>query len=174
MIFMNAPDRLATAPEKHTFVVEWRDGFRIGIAQVDAEHRHLFSLVKGLDAASIDDTLGELLDYVDTHFTHEQDAMQSSGYPDFRRHLALHEQFSTQVADFLSRGSGRSEDGVPELRRFLNQWLVGHILTHDLRFGRWYEEHARRESEPMPLQSTPKVGWFDRPPGRSRSSPSVG
>jgi hemerythrin len=166
MIFMNAPDRLATAPEKHTFVVEWRDGFRIGIAQVDAEHRHLFTLVKGLNAANIDDTLGELLDYVVTHFTHEQDAMESSGYPDFRQHLALHEQFSTQVADFLSGGSAWSEDRVQELRRFLNKWLVGHILTHDLRFGRWYAEHARHPSQPMPLQPKPKAGWFDRLLGR--------
>jgi hemerythrin len=151
------------------FVVEWRDGFRIGVDQVDAEHRHLFVLVKSLNLATVQDTLGELLDYVVTHFTHEQDLMESSGYPDFRHHLELHEQFSTQVADFLSSSSEWSEDRIQELRKFLNKWLVGHILTHDLRFGRWYLEHGRPTA---PINRVvfnapkPKVGWFDRFLGR--------
>jgi hemerythrin len=159
---MNAPAK------QHQFVVEWRDGFKIGIAQVDAEHRHLFSLVKSLNAANIDDTLGELLDYVVTHFTHEQDAMESSSFPDFRQHLGLHEQFSVQVADFLSTSSDWDDERVQELRKFLNKWLVGHILTHDLRFGRWFQEHGQHpNSQPVPLQAKPKVGWFDRFLGRS-------
>lgn len=166
---MHAPDRhiLAHTPEKHQFVVEWRDGFKIGIAQVDAEHRHLFTLVKSLNAANIDDTLGELLDYVVTHFTHEQDAMESSGYPDFRQHLALHEQFSSQVAEFLSASAAWDDDRVQELRKFLNKWLVGHILTHDLRFGRWYQDHGRQpQVHAMAPNQRPKVGWFDRFLGR--------
>jgi hemerythrin len=165
---MNAPDHLAIAPEKHMFVVEWRDGFKIGVAQVDAEHRHLFTLVKSLSTANVNDTLGELLDYVVTHFTHEQELMESSGYPDFRQHLALHEQFSAQVADFLSAASAWDEERIQDLRRFLNKWLVGHILTHDLRFGRWYQDHARTlpYSQPAPLRAAQKVGWFDKLLGR--------
>lgn len=161
------------APERHLhqgFVVEWRDGFKIGVPQVDAEHRHLFTLVKSLSAMNVDATLGELLDYVVTHFTNEQELMESSGFPDFRQHLALHEQFSSQVADFLSSGSEWDEARIQELRKFLNKWLVGHILTHDLRFGRWYAEHAKAQqpSRPAPLQGAqkPKVGWFDRFLGR--------
>jgi hemerythrin len=44
------------------FVVEWRDGFKVGISQVDAEHRHLFTLIKALNLDNVDDTLNELLD----------------------------------------------------------------------------------------------------------------
>ncbi len=167
---MNAPDRhvaAQAAAKPHQFVVEWRDGFRIGIAQVDAEHRHLFTLVKSLNAANIDDTLGELLDYVVTHFTHEQEAMESSGFPDFRQHLGLHEQFSAQVADFLSASSEWDDERVQELRKFLNKWLVGHILTHDLRFGRWFQEHGKQAAaQPVSVLAKPKVGWFDRFLGR--------
>jgi hemerythrin len=153
------------APDKHLFVVEWRDGFRIGVAQVDAEHRHLFTLVKDLDVSNVDETLGELLDYVVTHFTHEQELMESSGFPDFRQHLGLHEQFSAQVADFLSADTQWDEVRIHELRRFLNKWLVGHILTHDLRFGRWYHEHRQPITQAAPLQAA-RVGWFDRFLGR--------
>ena len=33
-------------PRKAPFVVEWRDGFKINVPQVDSEHQHLFALVK--------------------------------------------------------------------------------------------------------------------------------
>ncbi len=153
-------------PAHHgTFVVEWREGFKIGLPQIDAEHRHLFTLVKSLSYDNVDATLGELLDYVVTHFSNEQALMESSGFPDFHQHLALHEAFSSQVADFLSSNSDWSEERIQDLRRFLNKWLVGHILTHDLRFGRWFTEHQK--APPAPVSAPrPKVGWFDRLLGR--------
>lgn len=126
---------------KAPYVIEWRDGFKIGVAQVDQEHRHLFTLVRALNLASVDQTVDELLEYVVTHFTNEQELMEKSGYPAFEQHLRLHEEFASQVADFLGNGSDWTEDRVQELRRFLNKWLIGHIMTHDLRFGKWLSDH---------------------------------
>jgi hemerythrin len=123
------------------FVVEWRDGFRINIAQVDDEHRQLFALIKALNIESIDRTLEELLDYVVTHFSNEQALMEQSGYPAFEDHLKLHEAFGAFVGEFLGGADTWTEDRVQELRRFLNKWLIGHILTHDVRFGKWHASH---------------------------------
>lgn len=133
------------SPSPHQpFVVEWRDGFKVKIAEVDAEHEHLFKLIKALNLASVEKTVEELLDYVVVHFSNEQALMEKSGYPAFEQHLKLHEDFASRVADFLGNGDAWTEERVQDLRRFLNKWLVGHILTHDLRFGKWYEEHARQ------------------------------
>ncbi len=127
---------------KHApFVIEWRKGFEVNIPQVDEEHRHLFTLVKALNLESVQQTVEELLDYVVVHFSNEQELMEKSGYPAFEQHLKLHEDFAAHVADFLGNGQDWSEERVQELRRFLNKWLIGHIMTHDLRFGRWYAEH---------------------------------
>ena len=41
-----------------------------------------------------------------------------------------------------------------ELCRFLNKWLVGHIMTHDLRFGKWYVEHVAPIAAVEPQQAT--------------------
>ena len=111
-------------------------------------------------------TLDELLTYVVTHFSHEQQLMESSGYPAFAEHLKLHEQFSVTVADFLGAGERWSEDRVETLRRFLNRWLIGHIMTHDLRFGNWYRDHHAPAvappavaPPPVPVAAeSPKVG----------------
>lgn len=124
------------------FVIEWRQGFKVNIDQVDAEHQHLFTLVKALNLDSVQQTVEELLDYVVVHFSNEQDLMEKSGYPAFEQHLKLHEDFAGHVAEFLGSGDPWTEERVQELRRFLNKWLVGHIMTHDLRFGKWYAEHV--------------------------------
>jgi hemerythrin len=147
--------------KKTPYVIEWRDGFKIGVAQVDQEHRHLFTLVRALNLASVDQTVEELLDYVVTHFSNEQDLMEKSGYPAFEQHLKLHEEFAAQVADFLGSDIAWSEERVQELRRFLNKWLIGHIMTHDLRFGKW--QASRTAIAPPVVKSTSGLrGFFAR------------
>ena len=150
-----------------SFVVEWREGFRTGIEQIDAEHRQLFAMVKRLDAANVKQMMDDVVDYVVTPFTHEEELMERSGYPGLQRHVEMHETLATRVSEFLVGGAGWSEQRVQEFRTFLNKWLVGHILTHDLRFGRWFQEHGRQAGmQPVPVQAKPKVGWFDRFLGR--------
>lgn len=144
-----------TLTKKQPYVIEWRDGFKIGIAQVDQEHRHLFTLVRALNLDSADQTVEELLDYVVTHFSNEQDLMERSGYPGFDEHLKLHEAFAAEVADFLGDGREWDEERVQELRRFLNKWLIGHIMTHDLRFGRWQAAHTAGVSPAARVASKP-------------------
>jgi len=148
-----------TAPKRAPFVIEWRDGFKIGVDQVDQEHRQLFTLVRALNLESVDHTVDELLNYVVTHFSNEQALMEKNGYPAFEQHLKLHEEFAAQVADFLGSDQAWTEERVQELRKFLNKWLIGHIMTHDLRFGKWLT------SQPLPSaqqvhQAAPKPGGF--------------
>ncbi|MDO8285062.1 MAG: hemerythrin family protein [Rhodoferax sp.] len=131
----------ALAVHKAPFAVEWREGFRIGIDQLDREHRHLFTLVLALDLGTVEQTVEQLLDYVVTHFSNEQEAMESSGYPALEQHLRLHEQFASRIADFLMPANGWTEERVQDLRRFLNKWLISHIMTHDMRFGKWFAAH---------------------------------
>lgn len=163
-----------TEPRTTPYVIEWREGFGIGIPLVDQEHRHLFALVKSLNVDTVERTVDELLEYVVTHFTNEQALMERSRYPAFEQHLRLHEEFGASVADFLANGESWDEERVQKLRRFLNKWLIGHIMTHDLRFGRWYAEHrahvaavARTAPAPAaPVAASRPRGWFARLFGR--------
>jgi hemerythrin len=152
----------ATDPGSHgCFVVEWREGFRTGIDEIDAEHRQLFAMVKRLDASNVKAMMNDVVEYVVTHFTHEEALMERSGYPGLQRHVEMHEGLATRVSEFLVGGAAWSEHRVQELRTFLNKWLVGHILTHDLHFGRWY--HAKGPTtQPLPLPEDPGSSLFGR------------
>ena len=157
---------METTAKKPPFVIEWREGFKIKIAQVDQEHKHLFSLVKALELETVESTVEALLDYVVIHFSNEQALMERSGYPAFEQHLKLHEEFAAQVADFLGCGEPWTQDRVQDLRRFLNKWLIGHIMTHDLRFGNWYGEHLPLATAPVaapaPVVAGAQRGFFAR------------
>ena len=96
-----------------------------------------------------------------THFTHEEALMEASGYPGLQQHVELHEKLAGQVSAFLVSGIDWPEERVRQLRSFLNKWLVAHIITHDLHFGRWY--HARVPiTEPVPLPEEPSASLFAR------------
>ena len=142
------------------YVIKWRDGFKVNIAQVDQEHEHLFDLIKALDLQSAEQTVEDLLDYVVTHFSNEQELMEKSGFPAYEQHLKLHEEFSGQVADFLGNGEQWSEDRIKELRRFLNKWLIGHIMTHDMRFGKWYAQRSVQAAAIVPPQAPKEPQGF--------------
>lgn len=143
------------------YVIGWRDAFKVDIPQIDQEHHRLFDLVAALDIRDMKKTVDELVDYVVTHFSNEQELMERSGYPDFGAHLKLHEGFGAYIADFLGDGESWTESKVQELRRFLNKWLVGHILTHDRRFSRWYAEHHGANA-PMVQATMHKRGLLAR------------
>jgi len=150
-------------PGQGGFVVEWREGFRTGIAHLDDEHRGLFALVKRLAPDNVKVVMGDLAEYVVTHFTNEQALMQGCGYPGFQEHVELHEELAGQVSGFLVAGTSWSEERVQALRSFLNKWLVGHILTHDLAFGRWYHARAHAPAtRPAPVDEDPPPSLFGR------------
>ena len=135
---------MAEAPKqaKSADAIEWREGFKIGVSQADLEHRHLFELVQALNLACVQDGVAELMEGVASHFSSEQDLMEKSGYPALEQHVELHREFAAQVHDFLAAVQVWSEDHVQELRHFLDKWMIGHIMTHDLRFGLWTERNG--------------------------------
>jgi hemerythrin len=152
------------ATQRAPFVITWRDGFKINIPTTDAEHRHLFTLIAALNLQTVDRTVEELLDYVVIHFSNDHELMESSAYPAYGEHLKLHEEFGAQVAEFLASGEHWSDDRVRDLRRFLNKWLIGHIMTHGMRFGKWYEKQRAPKviATPVAQPSQAHKGFFAR------------
>ena len=155
---------MAQNASPNMYIVKWRDGFKVGLDRVDSQHKQLFHLVMSLHIDSIESTLDALLDYVVEHFGTEQELMEQSGYPDYSTHLKSHEEFAESVADFLGSGETWSETRLARLRRFLNKWLIRHIMVQDLRFGRWYQQNANKQQTITVDSSaqTEKVGWLSR------------
>jgi hemerythrin len=126
------------------FVSEWRDSLAVGDAQIDTEHRRLFVLVKQLDLDHLDQSVQDLKEYVLVHFRNEQELMIFTQYPRLSAHIDLHENFKQTIDRLWLSKAPWTEQRVMDLKRFLNEWLIGHIGVHDQHFGNW-----RKSAQPQ-------------------------
>ena len=125
-----------------TQFVTWNDTWLVGVQEVDAQHKHLVSLLNQLHEAMVQghgkDVLGGILDslvrYTQVHFAAEERMMEQSKYPDLVNHKREHEALTQKVLDFQKNfATGRVAMGI-EVLQFLSSWLQGHIRGTDKKY----------------------------------------
>lgn len=126
-------------------LLEWRDDFRIGIDEVDHEHRELIGLINDLHAAlgeersgeRVEEFLGEIFAHISAHFALEEKAMRARAYDAFAEHKADHERLLDDIRDIMDE---QAEVGVLDEQAFaarLADWFGAHFRTHDARLHRF-------------------------------------
>lgn len=123
---------------------EFTKDLETGSLIIDGEHRELLQAVnKLLDAcgegkgrAHMNETIKFLNDYVDRHFSHEEQLQKQSGYPGYAPHRAFHEKYKQTLREITS---GISETGpsFTELAKLNGHisLLITHIRTEDKKLG---------------------------------------
>lgn len=136
---------------------DWSDDFRVGVDDIDEQHRTLFALVHALwdavlgapGAQPLDAVFRQLENYTLKHFRDEEMLMAAAGYPDFAEHRRTHARFARVVAETKARYLAGDLPG-PETLYFFNNWLVNHIQKDDQRAADFY------------LERLPPRSWFER------------
>lgn len=126
-------------------LLEWRDEFRIGIAEVDHEHKTLIDLINrlheslGADRAAerVEAFLGEIFARIAAHFALEEKDMQARGYPERPAHKADHEQLLDDLRDIMDEVNDRGVLDDAALSQRLAAWFGDHFRSHDVRFHRF-------------------------------------
>ena len=133
--------------------IEWKDSYRIGIEQIDEDHRHLVNLINELHAGisrhvshvrlpgiideleALIDVLDALIDYATGHFALEEDCMREHEYPGYEEMKQAHGEF-LRMAERLRR---RFDEGrgisARQILDSLKEWLETHVLGLDQQFG---------------------------------------
>ncbi len=125
----------------------WSTEFSVGDPQLDADHRTLFAIAAMLEdapspapATLIVGVLDALSAYVIGHFEREEYHMAELGFPELDSHREHHTQLVQRLNAFRARYFADPKRlDAPELRRFLRQWLINHVLHEDMKY-RWFEE----------------------------------
>lgn len=107
---------------------------------IDGEHRELIEAVNRLlDACSqgkgrafMDETIRFLNNYVDKHFSHEEQLQKKSGYPSLEAHRAFHEKYKQTLKEITSQISAAGPT-ITELGKLNGHIgvLITHISTED-------------------------------------------
>ncbi len=133
--------------------IEWDDTLATGIADIDDQHRELFSRFNALLAAcnqgrgrdEVLKTLTFLDDYIRRHFRDEETMQLSSGFPDYPAHRAQHLEFIAKTealtADF--RDEGATIGLLVKTNTTLVEWLIGHIRKMDRALAKYLQERDR-------------------------------
>jgi hemerythrin-like metal-binding protein len=124
--------------------IEWSDEFSVGIESIDEQHKKLINMIKNLyDALAngrvsdvMDEIFSGMFDYTDQHFSYEETLFDKYDYPDAEAHKEEHAELHRQLVklknDIYSGDHFMSE---VLLLKFLEDWLINHILKTDKKFG---------------------------------------
>lgn len=125
----------------------WKPEYSVNIERIDAQHKHLVSLLKRLHEAiaedskyrvkhdAVGDILGELIDYTKYHFSTEESLLRAYQYPHYENHRKQHNDLKEQVYQLQEDFILGSATVSYEMLTFLNEWVENHILGSDKQFS---------------------------------------
>lgn len=128
-----------------TSLIEWRDDFKTGIADVDYEHSQLVELINDIyrrlgdrpEKADIGAALGEIHVKISAHFALEEKIMRERRYDQYADHKADHERLLDEIRDIMDAfedAPGFDYTGAMVAR--LTPWFTEHFKTKDARLHR--------------------------------------
>lgn len=121
----------------------WDPSYSVHNSEVDDQHNQLFErindLPQQLDETRIKNTIIELFRYTRYHFTDEENMLAEMSYPKLDAHKQLHEELISKL-NTISNQSFDSDSAIAEFRNFVFDWLISHIMTHDMEYARFAKQ----------------------------------
>ncbi len=126
-------------------IVEWNNAYKLGIPEIDEQHKALVDLISDIfdavfnkkSAAECAPLIDALEKYTIKHFSEEENMMKSIKFPNFDEHKKLHELFIAKLKEEKDRNT-RGERISVDVIHFLKDWLVNHILVKDKEYAKMY------------------------------------
>lgn len=133
--------------------LEWNEEYRLGITQIDEQHKYLFEIVAqiaNLDALTstkeeLKAILGELSRYMNEHFNDEEVYMQRIGFPEYENHRKLHRE----IIEFVNTSVTNSPTLAmirTKLKFIIKKALIDHIVIEDMKYKLYAETLKKRYS----------------------------
>jgi len=114
--------------------IEWKDSYKIGDAEIDAQHQAWFGKINEFLSANDKEALTlcemKLHQYTRVHFKHEETLMRSINYPGLREHVGKHNDLLLRLNVISDQIANDTLDLV-KWRNFLSAWLLNHIAVTD-------------------------------------------
>lgn len=125
--------------------IKWQTRFAVGVMKMDDEHKVLFEKMNSvIDQINKDEyrqrnefklAFEDLARYAQKHFSDEEMYLESISYPQLKEHKELHASLIALLEGHLRDVKEGKADGAL-LIHFLNDWLIGHILGVDMKYGK--------------------------------------
>lgn len=118
--------------------IQWSDSYKIGNAEIDAQHEELFRRANQFLEATGKPALVafaiSLYKYTRNHFAQEEQLMLEIAYPDYQVHKQQHEALILKL-DALARNITDDALNKTEFAEFTTYWLLKHIGSTDTKLA---------------------------------------
>jgi len=131
--------------KEKTCGIAWNDSYKLDNEQIDRQHKKLFEMVndlvcsyqEGVHPVKLKVILEFLVSYTVRHFHFEEELQLQFGYPEYRAHKKLHEDFKVTVSEFAAKLEkyGPTDELYNELNVTVVRWLVNHVQREDKKIG---------------------------------------
>ncbi len=122
----------------------WKKEYEIGLEDIDNQHKELFKRIDKLLLAMYDGKekselyqLGKfMIEYIEDHFSDEEELMLRIHYSDSRKHINEHKEFIKIYNVFKDEiaNKGASIYLANRMLKELRKWWEHHILKSDMLF----------------------------------------
>lgn len=122
--------------------LEWKNSYKIGHEEIDAQHQQLFKLINKVleakDKGALTAGAMALFQYTREHFAHEEQLMKRLNYPAMAGHQAQHDSLISRLNEVAARIANDTLDHAV-LEAFLSDWLLTHIATTDIKLAAYIQ-----------------------------------
>lgn len=120
----------------------WNPSLTTGVPLMDEQHKALIAHIEAFDTLcasaqtrrALDELLPQLKDYVQYHFSAEEELMQrlADDYVHLDAHKTMHQRFFAQIVDMQTQRQDWGDlQTAMRMRTYLHDWLVQHIAGTD-------------------------------------------
>ncbi len=120
----------------------------VGLEQFDQEHRQLATYIgqlqecvlHGRPASHVISILRSVYNYAVGHFRHEEQAMESWGYPGLEEHRIEHQMLAARLGRLLEDASVGGVVLSNSVIDILADWIMQHVEQYDLGYADYYNK----------------------------------
>ncbi|WP_167505906.1 bacteriohemerythrin [Desulfosediminicola flagellatus] len=124
--------------------IHWDDSYNVGQPEVDQQHHEWVRIFNKLEQQLLTgepwknseiqkQTLKEILDFTNLHFTTEEKLMDIMNYAQKVQHARMHKEFSQKVYDQYRLILAGDIILNSELLKLIESWFMHHTATEDKR-----------------------------------------
>lgn len=128
--------------------LKWDEKFSLHIPAMDEEHQKIVSTINTLIAVvnenkikEIEANIDKLLKIAVEHFASEEKFLRDISYPDYSSHKRIHDALLSKLTEYRKL-FGTSEFDTARFIRFVQNWLLSHILGVDMQYSHFFADQT--------------------------------
>lgn len=127
--------------------IEWKNEYNTKISVIDGQHKNLVEIINQIadaqnkkeEALVLRESIFKLVEYTKIHFAFEEKHMGEHNFNLLSDHKEEHNKLVEKIVSVLQHIHKNDIKVITnDLLKFLEDWLMSHILVHDKKYSNYY------------------------------------